>query len=111
MPMYREGEYAAGATTRKGNVKKAAKMVNKALAKSAARKKAVDKSAAQKKAAAKAITKARYVASTKGGSAAGGNVKASVRAAEKMVPAKTSSKPPRSAGKPTGAMDKNRRTY
>ena len=39
MPMYREGEYAAGATTRKGNVKKAAKTVNKALAKSAAAKK------------------------------------------------------------------------
>jgi hypothetical protein len=37
--MYREGEYAAGATTRKGNVKKAAKTVNKALAKSAAAKK------------------------------------------------------------------------
>lgn len=40
MPMYREGEYAAGASTRKGNVKKAAKTVNKALAKSAAQKKA-----------------------------------------------------------------------
>lgn len=39
MPMYREGEYAAGASTRKGNVKKAAKTVNKALAKSAAAKK------------------------------------------------------------------------
>jgi hypothetical protein len=48
MPMYREGEYAAGATTRKGNVKKAAKTVNKALAKSAAQKKAA---AAKKKAA------------------------------------------------------------
>jgi hypothetical protein len=47
--MYREGEYAAGATTRKGNVKKAAKTVNKALAKSAAQKK---KAAAAKKKAA-----------------------------------------------------------
>lgn len=111
MAMYREGEYAAGATTRKGSLKQAKKVVNKALAKSAAQKKAAAKKAAEKKVAQKAITKARYVASTKGGSAAGGNVRASVRAAEKMVPAKTSSKPPRSAGKPTGAMDKNRRTY
>lgn len=43
MPMYREGEYAAGASTTKGNVKKAAKQVNKALAKSAAQKKAAGK--------------------------------------------------------------------
>ena len=50
MSMYREGEYAAGATTRKGNVKKAAKTVNKALAKSAAGKKA----GAKKKAASSA---------------------------------------------------------
>lgn len=43
MPMYREGEYAAGATTRKGNLKQAGKVVNKALAKSAAQKKAAAK--------------------------------------------------------------------
>lgn len=47
MPM---GEYAAGATTKKGNLKQAAKVVNKALAKSAAQKKA----AAKKKAGAAA---------------------------------------------------------
>jgi len=41
--MYREGEYAAGATTRKGNLKKAGQTVNKALAKSAAQKKAAAK--------------------------------------------------------------------
>lgn len=54
MAMYREGEYAAGATTRKGNLKQAKKVVNKALAKSAAQKKAASKKAAQKKAAASA---------------------------------------------------------
>ena len=50
MAMYREGEYAAGASTTKGNQKKAAKQVKKAMAKSAADKKA----AAKKKAAATA---------------------------------------------------------
>lgn len=49
MAMYREGEYAAGATTKKGNLKQAGKVVNKALAKSAATKKAAAK---KKKAAA-----------------------------------------------------------
>jgi hypothetical protein len=43
MAMYREGEYAAGASTTKGNQKKAAKQVKKALAKSAATKKAAGK--------------------------------------------------------------------
>lgn len=43
MAMYREGEYAAGASTTKGNQKKAAKQVKKALAKSAATKKAAAK--------------------------------------------------------------------
>jgi hypothetical protein len=47
MAMYREGEYAAGASTTKGNQKKAAKQVKKAMAKSAAQKKvAVKKKAA-----------------------------------------------------------------
>jgi len=39
MPMYREGEYAAGATTRKGNVKKAGKTVTQAMKKANAKKK------------------------------------------------------------------------
>ena len=43
MPMYREGEYAAGASTVKGSQKQAKKMVNKAMAKSAAQKKAAAK--------------------------------------------------------------------
>jgi hypothetical protein len=43
MAMYREGEYAAGASTTKGNQKKAAKQVKKAMAKSAATKKAAVK--------------------------------------------------------------------
>lgn len=43
MAMYREGEYAAGASTTKGNQKKAAKQVKKAMAKSAAQKKAAAK--------------------------------------------------------------------
>jgi hypothetical protein len=37
--MYREGEYAAGATTRKGNVKKAGKTVTQAMKKANAKKK------------------------------------------------------------------------
>lgn len=52
MAMYREGEYAAGASTTKGNQKKAAKQVKKALAKSAATKKAASKKAAGAKATA-----------------------------------------------------------
>ncbi len=52
MPMYREGEYAAGASTKKGNMKKAAKEVKNALAKSAAGKKAAGKKAAGNKATA-----------------------------------------------------------
>lgn len=39
MSMYREGEYAAGATTRKGNVKKAGKTVTQAMKKANAKKK------------------------------------------------------------------------
>lgn len=52
MSMYREGEYAAGASTRKGSMKQAKKVVNKALAKSAAGKKATAKKVAGKKATA-----------------------------------------------------------
>jgi hypothetical protein len=52
MAMYREGEYAAGASTTKGNQKKAAKQVKKAMAKSAATKKAASKKAAGAKATA-----------------------------------------------------------
>jgi hypothetical protein len=39
MVMYREGEFAAGATTRKGNVKKAGKTVTQAMKKANAKKK------------------------------------------------------------------------
>ena len=63
-----------------------------------------------RKRASKQITEARYKTANKNSSAAGGNASAAVRKAEKKVPAKTSSKVPRTAPKPTGARDRNRRT-
>lgn len=54
MAMYREGEFAAGASTKKGNVKAAAKQVKKGMAKAAAQKKA-----AAKKKSAQAATAGR----------------------------------------------------